>query len=254
LSTITYTAPVSKLLTLGEESASQDPWPDYLAMGFTREHIPELIRLMGDHQTASLPWDENDNPPAAVYGQVHAWRTLAQLGAVEAIPDLLDLFNHVEGDFSDWIQLEIPDVLGILGSPAIEPCAAFLASRSTNGHCRTYAAFALVRVARKHPETYDTCVDVITNALKKYKKQDKDLNAELILSLADLEAKEAAPLVKEVYEAGRTNTDISMNYEYFLTEVGLLKPRPWMKAIPIGSCILIAVIIVVIILFLFYRA
>jgi hypothetical protein len=252
---MTYTAPVSKLLALGEEPARQDPWPDYLAMGFTREHIPELIRLMGDHQTASLPWDENDNPPDAVYGQVHAWRTLAQLDAIEAIPDLLDLFNHVDDNFSDWIQMEVPDVLGILGSPAINPCAAFLASRSINGRCCTYyAAFALVRIARIYPETYDTCVDVLTNALKKYKKQDKDLNAELILSLADLKAKEAAPLVKEVYEAGQTNTNVSMEYEFFLTEVGLLKPHWWMKAIPIGGCVLIVVIIVVIILFLFYRA
>ena len=74
------THPVSQLLTLGETPIHGSR--NYLKMSFTREHIPDLIRLVEDEELRNLPWDEKGNVPPQVYSQVHAWRALAQLGAV----------------------------------------------------------------------------------------------------------------------------------------------------------------------------
>ncbi len=49
MSTQPYTPPVSQLLTYGgEEVANAEKWPDYLALGFGPQDIPELIRMATD--------------------------------------------------------------------------------------------------------------------------------------------------------------------------------------------------------------
>ena len=74
-----YTHPASQLLTLGETPIHASR--NYPKIGLTREHIPDLIRLVEDKELRNLPWDEKGNVPPQVYAQVHAWRVLAQLGA-----------------------------------------------------------------------------------------------------------------------------------------------------------------------------
>lgn len=46
-----YSDPVKKLLQL--RMPEGDEWPDYLAMGVTPEHIPELIELVQDEDAHS---------------------------------------------------------------------------------------------------------------------------------------------------------------------------------------------------------
>ncbi len=73
-----YSDPVKKLLQLGMPEGNE--WPDYLAMGVTLEHIPELIELVGDE---ALRWEdeEEDEDQPQWYAQIHAWRALGQLKA-----------------------------------------------------------------------------------------------------------------------------------------------------------------------------
>ena len=142
-----YKHPVSKLLSLGEKPALADEWPNYMEMDFTRAHIPELIRLVQDYDLANSPWDENDNVPPVVYGQVHAWRTLAQLKSADAVPALLELFTHVDDNYGDWIQNEVPDALGMIGLPALKPCVEFLKNRSIDSNHRHFAGLAIVQIS-----------------------------------------------------------------------------------------------------------
>jgi len=55
---------VSQLLTLGETDIHASR--NYLKTGFTREHIPDLIRLVEDKELRNLPWDEKGNVPPQV--------------------------------------------------------------------------------------------------------------------------------------------------------------------------------------------
>ena len=79
-----YTEPVVQLLTMGETNINDDR--DYLGMGFTREHIPELIRMVEDEILRSLPVDEKGTSRPETYAQVHAWRVLAQLLSMSGQP------------------------------------------------------------------------------------------------------------------------------------------------------------------------
>ncbi len=70
-----YVDPVAKLLTL--EVDPSEKWPDYLALGFTQEHVSELIRM-----ATNLALHGNDDDEGCVWwAPIHAWRTLGQLRA-----------------------------------------------------------------------------------------------------------------------------------------------------------------------------
>jgi len=72
--------------------------PDYVEkLGLTEEHVPALIR-------AALLWADVDARPEgdAVYAPIHAWRALAQLGAVEAVEPLLGMLNTLNEQMDDW--------------------------------------------------------------------------------------------------------------------------------------------------------
>lgn len=221
--TQTYPHPVNTLLTLGETHVHDRR--DYLKMGFAREHIPDLIRLAEDREISSLPWDENGNVPPQVYAQVHAWRALTQLGAVEAIPAFISLLRFIDEDDDDFIGEEMPIMLGKLGESAIGPCRAYLADQGHGTYARVAASYALSEIGKRHPETRDACVRALISTLEGYRTDDETVNAFTLSYLAELKAVEAAPLAEEIFKAGRAELDIAGDYEDFQVRVGLLKER-----------------------------
>jgi len=215
--------PVSQLLTLGETPIHGSR--NYLKMGFTREHIPDLIHLVEDEELRNLPWDEKGNVPPQVYAQVHGWRTLAQLGAVEAIPSFIALLHYIDEDDDDYIGEEIPIMLGKLGAPAIDACREYLADQSHSTFARVAASYALSEIGKQHPETRDACVQALISTLRDYQSDDETVNAFTLSYLAELKAVEAAPLVEEIFKAGRAELEVAGDYEDYQIRVGLLKKR-----------------------------
>lgn len=218
-----YPHPISKLLTLGETHIHDSR--DYLKLGFTREHVPDLIRMVKDRELSNLPWDEEGQVPPRVYAQVHAWRTLTQLGAVEAIPAFINLLRFIDEDDDDFIGEEMPKMLGRLGAPAIEPCRAYLADQGHKTFARVAAGHALSEIGKQHPETRDACVQALMSTLAEYRDDEETVNAFTLSYLAELRAVEAAPLAEEIFKAGRAELDIAGDYEDYQIRVGLLKER-----------------------------
>jgi hypothetical protein len=214
---------VSQLLTLGETDIHASR--NYLKMGFTREHIPDLIRLVEDKELRNLPWDEKGNVPPQVYAQVHAWRALAQLGAVAAIPSFIALLHYIDDDDDDYIGEEIPVMLGKLGAPAIHPCREYLADSSHSTFARVAAGYALSEVGKQHPETRDACIQALISTLQDYQNDDETVNAFSLSYLAELRAVEAAPLAEEIFKAGRAEIEVAGDYEDYQIRVGLLQKR-----------------------------
>jgi hypothetical protein len=219
----TYPSPVDQLLTLGETRIHDSR--NYLKLGFTREHIPDLIRLVNDRELSNLPWDEKGNAPPQVYAQVHAWRALAQLGAVEAIPAFISLLRFIDEDGDDFIGEEMPEMLGRLGAPAIEPCREYLADQSHGKFARVAAAYALSEIGKRHPDTRDACVQALMSTLEGYRSDDETVNAFTLSYLSELKAVEAAPLAEEIFKAGKAELEVAGDYEDFQIDVGLLKSR-----------------------------
>ncbi len=107
---VDYTDPVAQLLTYGGFSHNERgaEWPNYLELGFTTEHIPELLKMATDPDL-----NLSDQDSLQVWASLHAWRTLAQLKSVESAPSLVRLFDKFEDD--DWLPTEMEKVFALLG-------------------------------------------------------------------------------------------------------------------------------------------
>ncbi len=221
-----YHDPIYQLLTIGEP---EDPWPDYVGQyGLSPADIPELICLVSDRD---LRWEDAPEELEAVtestvyYAQIHAWRALAQLQAVEAIPALLDLLEQVEVMDDDWLGQEAPDVFATLGPAAIEPLSAYLADQGHSVYERITAGESLEMMAKRRPETRQECIQGIAAALKDYQQNDETVNGFIIANLVTLEAVEHIALIEQAYAADRVDDTIIGDYEDVQVAMGLLSER-----------------------------
>lgn len=217
-----YLQPIAQLLTLGETRMHDER--DYLKMGFTVEHIPDLIRLVEDEDLRDMPWDDDGHVPPQVYAQVHAWRTLAQLNAAEAVPAFIGLLHFIDED-DDFVGEEIPKMLGKLGAPAIDPCRDYLTDMNNNLFSRVGAGHALAEIGQQHPETRGACVQALMSTLQDYRNDDETVNAFTLSYLAELQAVEAAPLAQEIFNADKAALEVAGDYEDYQIRVGLLEKR-----------------------------
>lgn len=188
----TYAEPVSMLLSYGDCLDSGE-WPNYLELGFTREHIPELIRMATDEE---LNWADSDS--LEVWAPMHAWRGLGQLHAEEAIEPLMRLFHELE--HVDWVGEELPIVYQMLGPPAVPALAGYLAEDSHALFALIAAAESIERIGIAYPGAKEPCSLALLNQLECYRDNDPTLNAVLINNLVDLQSIESLPLIGQAFD------------------------------------------------------
>jgi hypothetical protein len=210
----TYCAPVDALLSLGETHVNQ--WPDYLKQfNWTAADIPELIRMAIDSE---LNWADSES--LEVWAPVHAWRSLGQLRAEAAIKPLISIFNAM--DDSDWFREEIPEVFGLIGPSAIPATAEFFTTPNKLFSTRWMSIEALVKIGQQHPSARDECLSVLVQQLEQSSKNGRELNGAIISALIDLEAIEAAPLMKGIFSANRVDTSITGHWVDVQHALGLI--------------------------------
>ncbi len=224
----TYTEPVSKLLILG--SPDNRGWRDYLKMGFTREHIPELIRLVEDKKLRWMesPSDlsEEDDEITEWYGQIHAWRTLAQLKAEEAIPALLSILQEIDDYMDDWYGEDSFKVFPMIGPAAIHLLAEYLSDTKHGTWARVAASASLEKMVKEHPETKEECAAAIVAALQIYKDNDESLNGSLISDLVQMgAAREHLDLIEEAFKSGNVDESVDGDFEDTQIKLGLREKR-----------------------------
>jgi hypothetical protein len=224
----TYTEPVSKLLILG--SPDNRGWRDYLKMGFTREHIPELIRLVEDKKLRWMesPSDlsEEDDEITEWYGQIHAWRTLAQLKAEEAIPALLSILQEIDDYMDDWYGEDSFKVFPMIGPAAIHLLAEYLSDTKHGTWARVAASASLEKMVKEHPETKEECAVAIVAALQIYKDNDESLNGSLISDLVQMgAAREHLDLIEEAFKSGNVDESVDGDFEDTQIKLGLREKR-----------------------------
>lgn len=228
----TYTEPVSKLLALGRPD--NRGWRDYLKMGITSASIPELIRLVEDKE---LRWMEQpddiseDKDLTEWYGQIHAWRTLAQLKAEEAIPALLSILHEIDEYGDDWYGEDSFEVFPMIGPAAIRPLAEYLANTEHGTWARVAASESLQKMVEAHPETKEECAAAIVAALMGYSENDEALNGSMISDLVQMKAAlEHIGLIEEAFKSGNVDEDVDGDFEDIQVQLGLIekptKPRP----------------------------
>ena len=213
----TYISPVNSLLTYGDCREFQE-WPNYLELGFTRDHIPELIRMAIDEE---LNWADPDSLEA--WAPVHAWRTLGQLRAEEAIEPLMCLFHELEA--IDLIGEELPIVYGMIGVKAIPALARYLADSSHGIFPRLNAAESLERIGSTIPAAREECVSILTHQLDLFTEQALDFNALLIANLINLKAVESISNIRRAFEEDYVEYTVCGDIEDVEIELGLRSHR-----------------------------
>ncbi len=225
-----YKHPVNKLLELDMTDDTQYNWPDYLEMGFNEDHVPELIRLATDTE---LHFAEQETPD--VWGPIHAWRTLGQLKAEEAIEPLLSLLPIFEEEGSDWAEIEIPMVLELIGLAAIPYMKRYFADPENPDHSRIIVGETLLNFTDNFPEITPDCKSTFVEHLKAYHRNSPLLNGFLIAFLTDLKAVEEAPLIQEAMEADAVDLTVCGDWEDVRIDLGFLDERKTPRSYSIFS-------------------
>jgi len=215
-----YTDPVAKLLAHGRFTDNDigKPWPDYLELGLTHEHVPELIRMATDRDL-----DASSSKSLRVWAPLHAWRALAQLRAEEAIQPLLLWLERDEDD--DWLNNDVRRIFAMIGPSAIPALEAFLGDDGVSVMGRLSIPECFVEMARDHPAERDRCVGVLVRRLEALATGDPELNAMFIWGLMDLGATEAIGLIRRAFAENRVELQILGDVEDVEMAMGLRAER-----------------------------
>ncbi len=204
MSPSTLSAPVAKLLELGEPKYSREfAWPDYRSFGIGPEHIPALISIATDSELIHLP-DERD--PRS-WGPIHAWRALGQLQASEAIQPLMRLFHEVRDN--DWVIEEMPEVFALIGTAAFPALISYLRDLHYPPYSRLVAATSLTQIALQHPEVRDQAVAALAEQLLHYEQNTPGANGVIIANLVELRAAEYSDLIQKVFADSKVDRFIA---------------------------------------------
>ncbi len=215
-----YADPVARLIDYGglDIRRNNEPWPNYLELGFSGEHVPELIRMATDSDLNNADQDSLE-----VWAPLHAWRTLGQLRAVEAAKPLVGLFERLHDD--DWLPTEFPKVFSLIGPASIPAIAEFMADRGIEEICRSSVPACLEQIARYHTDHRDECVDALAHQLSFYATNGTELNAFLVLSLAKLKATEAIDVIRKAFAADCIDLTLQGDVEDVEIAMGLREVR-----------------------------
>jgi hypothetical protein len=214
-----YTNPVSLLLNYGDCLKMGDEWPDYCGeLGFTADHIPELIRMATDSQ-----FDLSEEQGLEVWAPVHAWRALGQLRATEAVGPLLDML-YVQGD-EEWMSEEFPTVFKMIGPPAIARLARALSDKPEKFFANLTIAESLQVIGKTYPEAQKACILVLTDRIERCTEQIPDLNAFFISQLIDLKAVDSLPVIRQAFEREYVDYSFVGDIENVEIEMGVRTQR-----------------------------
>jgi hypothetical protein len=214
-----YTQPVRQLLNYGDCSEMGDEWPDYCGeLGFTAEHIPELIRMATDPQ-----FELNEEQGLDIWAPAHAWRVLGQLRATEAVEPLLDML-YARGD-EEWMSEEFPTVFKMIGPPAIAGLACALSDKPEKFFANLTIAESLQVIGNTYPEAKEDCITALTDRLERCTEQSPDLNAFFISQLIDLKAVDSLPAIRQAFEREYVDYSFEGDIENVEIEMGVRAQR-----------------------------
>ncbi len=205
------------LMTLGPLNSTSE-WPDYLSHGFTTDDIPDLIAL-----ACNQALNNADGESDEVWAPIHAWRTLGQLGASDAVLPLLEMFDPICVD--DWALEELPIVMGMIGEPAIEPLSIFLNERSHKEYARIMALDALGEIARRQPYLRTQVVESFRNYMNQPDTTLPTLNGLLMNNLASLMAVELIDDIRKLFELDCVDVSCTGDLEAMEITLGLRSER-----------------------------
>ena len=200
--TSNYTEPVAQLLTYGDPR-EETGWPNYLSLGFTEEHIPELIEMTTDEE---LKWADSES--LEVWAPVHAWRTLGQLRAEQASEPLLALFDFINDFGDDWAMSELPTVYAMIGTRAIPVLSKYVSDNAAYTESCISAIECIDEIGKTHADAKSECIQALRAQLRLYNFNPPTVNGFLISGLVHLKAVNQLPLIRKAFNRKRVDLSV----------------------------------------------
>jgi hypothetical protein len=201
-----YPPAVEHLLTLGRPVGFEpSDWHRSVAGGVTREHVPDLIRMLGDPSLNDQRVDDT-----RFYGPVHAWRAIGHFKAVEAVDDLIRCLDVRQrwDDFDDWSIEEVPRVLAAIGPGALPAMVDAIANPATQPCSASALAEGLAKMAVALPEHREHIVARLIEVGERFAEFAPEANTGIVMALLGLKAMEAVPLLRRMFHADAVDAEM----------------------------------------------
>jgi hypothetical protein len=180
-------------------------------LDFDQSHVPDLVRMARDRELNTALGDTD-----AAYAPIHAVYVLAGLDIADVVEEIIPLLNLQ----NDWVDVALVEMLGRAGEVALEPLVRYLHDPTRWHYGRTYAADALAKMARFHPELWPRIVPILRGVLQNAAQHDAVINSFIISSLLGIQAVEALPEMRQAFELGQVDEMIHGDWGRILKELG----------------------------------
>lgn len=219
---------IQQLMALGQPERGRE-WPDYVAQyQLVTTDVPDLVALLEDDQQLS-----NNNEDATIWGPLHAWRALGQLGDNSAIGPIIDSFDTNYDD--DAALEELCKVLAMFGAQAITPLFDYWQQPGKDEFAYVMAMDALSEIAKSHPDTRTDVLSVFRNYMADPEQALPILNGLLIGQLIDLKATELSDEIRRLFALECVDITCNGDVEDVEILLGLRDirstPKPDLKAL-----------------------
>ncbi|HKJ51926.1 MAG TPA: UPF0149 family protein [Gammaproteobacteria bacterium] len=217
---------IQALLALGKPKKPRH-WPDYVNLhGLSADDVADLLALVRD---ASI--DELDSECPEVWGPLHAWRALGQIGSEQAIKALVAEFDRLRED--DYGLEELPVVIGMIGPVAIPALEAYWQEPGKDEFAYVMAVDALCEIAKRHPANRDRVIGIYRDYMQTPSTTMGSLNGLLMAALLDLDAAEAIDGIRRLFSLDCVDPGCAGDLEDIEMELGLRDKRSTPKPTPV---------------------
>jgi hypothetical protein len=115
-------------------------------------------------------WEDTEGAP--FWRQVHGALILGAIGGERALPGLLAALRNACEHEVDWVELELPAMLGRIGRPAIAGLLAVARDRDEEYYARVLAFECLAGIAARNEAERSALLDTIRALVEREKDED----------------------------------------------------------------------------------
>lgn len=157
-------------------------WPDYIKeLDLKKTDAKTLIQIIASSDLSVI----TTGASMEQFAPMHAWRALGQLHSKESIETLLNSLIEKKNQEAFWYRIELPNVIKQIGGEAIKQLEVFLKNEQT-WEDKVIIINGLVEIALKDQEYKNQVEEIISEILKKYKKNDFAFNASILNAIFKL--------------------------------------------------------------------
>ncbi len=189
-----YGKPLSSLLKLGHSAIDEI---DYIQRyGIGPQHREPLEQMLRDPIFMQVSSTDPE-----VFGPMHAWRALGQIGDQRSLPTLFAA--ALDPDAGDWDYEELPEIIGRFAAAALPSALKEHRVRLADPEADEASLWALHRIlaliAKRDPVSRGAVIDCLRAVVTDPQMHLVTTRASAIASLVELRAVECLPCIEQAY-------------------------------------------------------